>query len=184
MDNDRIKQIWDQTDSRLTELERQTADLARQSRETRRRTALERLIERYRRFSIVGILLAVMIMMQTISGFYQGPYGIAAGVTGVLLGCICSIMDRWLWAKLKAIDITRMGVAEVSARAILCRRRHLQFICFSVPMLFLMIAFILLSKDVNIYMIYGIISGALVGFVLGLRELACFLSDYRTLSQD
>lgn len=184
MDFDKIKQIWDQTDSRLTELERQTADLARQSRDTRRRTALESLIDRYKRFSIVGILLAVMIMMQTLSGFYQGPYGIAAVVTGVLLGCICSVMDRWLWMKLKGIDVSRMGVAEVSACAILCRRRHLQFICISVPMAFLMVLFILLSKNVNIYMIYGIISGALVGFLLGLRELSRFLSDYRTLSQD
>lgn len=182
--DDKIKQIWDETDARLSRLERQTEDLARQGRDNRRRTALDRLMERYRRFSIIGLLLAVMIVMQTLAGFYEGPYGIAVGITGVLLGCICSLMDRWLYLKLKEIDIARMTVAEVSKRALLCRRRHLQFICFSLPMVLLMILFIMLSKNLNLYMIYGMIGGFVFGLALGLRELFKFLSDYRTLSED
>ncbi len=149
----------------------------------KRRTALENLAERYRRFSNLGLTL-ILLSFTWIFNPSMFPDNhrlrIAVGVSFAVYALIASIMDRWLYQGIRSMDIVAMPVSEVIRKALFYRKRHLQFIAVLLPIVLALIGAIAWSMD-NLYFRLGVLVGFLTGTAIGLRQLFAFLADYRTI---
>lgn len=72
-----------------------------------------------------------------------------------------------------------MSVAEVLERTMNCRRIHLYWVAFALPLVILWIAATGYEMRADIYFIYGMCAGAVIGLAMGIRVLRRFLRDYR-----
>ena len=152
----------------------------------KRRTALENLAERYRRFSNIALVLILMSFtwMFNPSMFPDNrSIGIAVGVSFAVYALIASIMDRWLYQGIRSIDVVSMSVSEVIRKALFYRKRHLQFIAILLPIVLAIIGVMAWSMD-NLYFRLGIVVGFIAGTAIGLRQLFAFLADYRTITSE
>lgn len=155
----------------------------------RRMTALQSLAQRYRRFSILGMVFAVVIpftllnMMRVFDG--NGELRILMVVIlAAAYFMICSVMDYWLYLGVRSIDLATMNVAEVCRKAYYYRKKHFQFIAVLLPMAIVMIGLLTWIISDNIYTLCGLAFGALLGVGVGLRELLSFLDDYRRITRE
>lgn len=72
-----------------------------------------------------------------------------------------------------------MAVGEVSRLATFYRKRHLQFMIILIPIAIALLgSFIYVMVD-NIYFIYGVICGAVIGLAIGIFQFMEFMADYR-----
>lgn len=152
----------------------------------KRRTALENLADRYRRFSNMALALILLSFSWVLNpNMFPDNYRlrIAVGVAFAIFALVASIMDRWLYQGIRGIDVLAMPVSEVIHKALFYRKRHLQFIAILLPSVLAIIGFIAWSMD-NFYFRLGILIGFITGTALGLRQLFAFLADYRTITSD
>ena len=152
----------------------------------KRRTALENLAERYRRFSNLALILILLSFSWIFNpDMFPGNQGlrIAVGVSFAVYALIASIMDRWLYKGIQSIDIVVMPVSEVVRKALFYRKRHLQFIVILLPVVLSIIAVMAWSMD-NLYFRLGIVVGFIAGVAIGVRQLLAFLADYRDITSD
>ena len=153
----------------------------------RRRTALENLADRYRRFSNLALVLILLSFSWIFNPdmFPGNPrLRIAVGVAFAVYALIASVMDRWLYQGIKGIDVVGMPVSELNPKALIYRKRHLQFIAVLLPIVLAMIAAIAWSMD-NLYFRLGVLAGFIAGTAIGIRQLMAFLADYCTvISED
>ena len=152
----------------------------------KRRTALENLAERYRRFSNLALVLILMSFTWIFNPSMfpdNRSLGIAVGVSFAVYALIASIMDRWLYQGIRSIDVVSMSVSEVIRKALFYRKRHLQFIAILLPIVLAIIGVMAWSMD-NLYFRLGIVVGFIAGTAIGLRQLFAFLADYRTITSE
>lgn len=152
----------------------------------KRRTALDNLAERYRRFTVIGLTLILLSFtwMFNPSMFPDNPrLRIAVGVSFAVYALIGSVMDRWLYQGIRSIDVVTMPVSEVIRKALFYRKRHLQFIAILLPIVLTIIAVMAWSMD-NLYFRLGILIGVIGGIAIGLHHLFAFLADYRTITSE
>ena len=152
----------------------------------KRRTALENLAERYRRFSNLALILILLSFSWIFNpDMFPGNQGlrIAVGVSFAVYALIASIMDRWLYKGIQSIDIVVMPVSEVVRKALFYRKRHLQFIVILLPVVLSIIAVMAWSMD-NLYFRLGIVVGFIAGVAIGVRQLLAFLADYLDITSD
>lgn len=178
---DRIRKDWQDTNVDIS--------LEYSSREAilngKRKTALQNLAERYRRFSNLGILLVVLGITYCFNpALFSDVYSrVAFGVVFAVYAMVASIMDRWLYYGVRSIDVAIMPVSEVVRKALFYRKRHLQFVLVLLPFVIALIV-ILAWKIDNLYFMLGIIAGVIVGIAIGIRQLLSFLDDYRTITSN
>lgn len=149
----------------------------------KRKTALDNLAERYRRFSIIGITLIMLSFTWIFNpNMFPGNHSlrIAVGVSFAIYALIGSVMDRWLYQGIKSIDVVTMPVSEVIRKALFYRKRHLQFIAVLLPIVLALIGVMAWSMD-NLYFRLGILVGFIAGTAIGLHHLFAFLADYRAI---
>ena len=149
----------------------------------KRRTALDNLAERYRRFSNLALILILMSFTWIFNPSMfpdNHSLGIVVGVSFAVYALICSVMDRWLYQGIRSIDVVAMPVSEVIRKALFYRKRHLQFIAILLPIVLAIIGVMAWSMD-NLYFRLGILVGFITGTAIGLRQLFAFLADYRTI---
>lgn len=145
------------------------------------KTALQRLARRYRRFYIMALCCLPLGLNFLNPNIYSSTfrYWVAAVYIFVMLSC--AICDRWLYRTISSISVTTMPVVDFMAKVWLCRKRHLQFIAFFLPIDFLFIGLIYAAADHNIAFVIGLATGAVSGLAIGLRNLYKFLADYREI---
>lgn len=151
-----------------------------------RRTALENLAERYRRFSNLALVLILLSFSWIFNPtmFPENPQlRIAVGVSFAIYTLICSIMDRWLFQGIRSINVVSMPVSEVIHKALFYRKRHLQFIAILLPIVLAIIGAMAWSMN-NLYFRLGILFGFIAGTAIGIRQLMAFLADYRTITSE
>ncbi|MDE6290654.1 MAG: hypothetical protein K2M16_03895, partial [Muribaculaceae bacterium] len=74
----------------------------------KRRTALDNLAERYRRFSNLALILILMSFTWIFNpNMFPDNHslGIAVGVAFAVYALIASIMDRWLYQGIRSINV-------------------------------------------------------------------------------
>lgn len=76
-------------------------------------------------------------------------------------------------------DTSTMPVAEVLERTMKCRRAHIWWVAFAMPLVIIWAAALAYTMRVDIYMVYGILFGGAVGLVIGIRIMLDFMADYR-----
>lgn len=149
----------------------------------RRYTALERLARRYRNFSIISaVAIIVMPIMMMNMGLLESAM-IPLIVCADLYFFLASVMDLWLSNGVSKIDCALMPVKEVVRKATFYRKRHLQFVMILLPMAIALVGSMVYFREdyMNKYFLIGVISGALVGLIIGSSQLMRFLRDYKDL---
>ncbi len=176
-----LKEMWERTERRLSDLEKETSRMARIETERERATTLERLISRYRRFTFLGMMLAILMVFYFICEILPGEFG--GWVTLALggLGLLCAAMDFNLYRRLSEIDINRMSVCRVAEITSGCRRSHLNYMAVTIPYCIICLAGMAWSVRDNKAMLLGMVVGLIVGLAVGLRELKRFMADYAAL---
>ncbi len=149
-----------------------------------RQTPLEKLAKRYKRFSVLGAVCILIGLSWLNMPELQIKNRIFISVFYCLIMLICAVTDRYLYMRLSSINISTTPTARVIEVVKKCKKIHLIFICFSIPVVIVFIGFIGWQLCNNIYMLMGIIVGAVTGFVIGLFQLFEFLRDYRDLLND
>lgn len=183
MTTEEMRRAWEETSRRLETLERNYGAMRAGINDGKRQTALDSLASRYRRFSILGLIMVMVSPFYAFNHIFSGKLQIWIPVAMALYFGIASVMDWWLYKKVKSIDVATMPSERVVALAALYRRRHFQFMAILIPMMLVIVALFLLGSWDNIYMVYGIIFGLVIGLVLGIRQLINFLDDYRMLKE-
>ena len=141
-----------------------------------RKTYLQRLSHKYTRiriFSLIFMILGPMILYNegVTSVWLLASYAILLGVG--------SIVDHYLSLSIRAIDPSLMSVTEVMRRILNCRKIHLRWVVIVLPIVIFWCAALAYVMQANIYFVYGICAGGIVGLVIGVHVLLRFLHDYR-----
>ncbi len=151
----------------------------------KRKTALDSLAQRYRWFSNMGLLFLVMVPMN-LCNLHLFP-DLKSRMVVVIWFCsffiICSVMDRWLYHGIKAIDVVSMPVSEVVEKALYYRKWHIRFIFILLPLALGCLGLLAYLID-DIYVRLGMLAGFLVGVAMGVCQLLNFLADYRSITSD
>lgn len=149
-----------------------------------RRTALENLAARYKRFAILGTAMILVSTCYLNAHIFPEPYNVILSFGMMVYFAIAAVMDWWLYRGVRSIDIYNESVSEVSRRARFYRRRHLQFIIVLVPIMIALVTLMIVSTLSNRYMTTGLIAGCLFGLVLGIMALTRFMDEYRSLTSE
>lgn len=148
-----------------------------------KKTSLDSLRDRYRRFFTIGfIMAAVSFIMFGHSNMLPEEFRLPVSMAFFLYFIIAALMDLWLWKELGRINPVTMTVTEVAGKAMLYRKRHLQFMIVLIPMAITLIGLLCYAFSSEIYFIYGVATGAVLGIIFGIREFRRFMADYRRLS--
>lgn len=148
-----------------------------------RTTALQNLARRYKWFSNLGLLMILWSIILPLSNMFDvtATQRMILALSFGIYFLTTSVMDRWLYQRVSEINISTMGVKQVSDRALLCRKRHLQFMIVLIPMAILCVGELTYFSLNNEYLIYGIICGFLIGLATGSFQFMKFMADYRRL---
>ena len=122
----------------------------------KRKTALTRLADRYRRFYTIAFVFAGISLMWTTN----------------------PIFDE------NDIDIYRMPTAEVIGRAMDCRKLHLQCMLVLMPFAIGFVGFMIWLFSKELPALVGVCLGALVGGVIGTMKFREFMCDYKALRRE
>lgn len=147
----------------------------------RRRTALQRLAERYRRFS--NLALAMLMWCPLMLSRHLFPLTERIWVVALMAVFLvtASVMDRWLYHGIRGIDCSTMTVSEVVRLAVFYRRRHIQFVMILLPMVLSWIGLMAWLMLDDVYFVWGMVTGLLIGSAVGLRKFFDFMADYRDI---
>lgn len=152
---------------------------------TRKKTTLERLRGRYGRFCIVGVIMMVNTLMIFSNShiFYDADCRLELGVAYSVYFLVAFCMDLWLWHGIGEINPITMSVSEVARRALLYRRRHIQFMAILIPYAVVMIAFTGYAMSHDKYFLVGVVAGAIIGLAIGTVIFLKTMADYKRLSE-
>lgn len=179
-----MKQAWQELDRRLKALEEKNEQLTDWLRSGKRRTALERLVTDYKRFTALGG--AFILMGVWLFGFSQlyGEYHRWLMGVYIALLLVFSLESYWFYRKLSGIDVVTMDVGQVNRMVLHYRKCNLRLVILQAPLAFVFVgAMIALNTD-DVYMVCGIVTGAVVGLAFGLRTLLRRLADYKVLASE
>lgn len=152
-----------------------------------RLTTLQWLIRRYKRFSRIALIMAgcsplyffILLRDNTTASMWQITY---VTVFMMIYFITVSIMDCWLARGLSSINIMEGTVSEVCHRAFFYRKRHFQFIAVLIPMCLIILGLLAWLFSDNIYILNGMVSGAIIGFVVAIIALRRFMKEYKDLT--
>lgn len=150
----------------------------------KRRTALQNLALRYKRFSIFSLIMIISCpVLLGLSDIL--PDTTAKWIVLALMGVYfltVSIMDNWLYEGVKSIDCVTMPVTEVISKAAYYRAWHLKFVMILIPVALLILGGLAWVATSDRYFLMGMAAGALVGIALGTRQFRKFMADYRDIA--
>lgn len=144
-----------------------------QQPDPRGKTSLGRLAERYRRFATIAFIVG-----STSAPMFNHIAGAWLAVAYMVIMFALAVTDLSFYRAIKAIDPVTMSVDEVYRRTLALRRRHIISVVVAAPLVLGWIVWFGFTMD-DPYMTWGIVSGAVVGFTIGLCVLSRFMSDYR-----
>lgn len=160
MDIDEMKSNWQAAKNNINP--------GSENPDNNRKTALQRLADQYRRFS--RLTLIVMLCLP-LSLWNSGIKSIWL-ISGFVIVCGgASILDRYLNYSIRAIDPARMSVTEVLERTIRCRKLHLYWVAFAIPVVIFLCALMAYTLRAQPILIYACLTGGLIGLILGLFKL-------------
>ena len=177
MTQQEIKATWQEAGTRFYAPE--SDDFENMYRQ-KKSTALDKLAERYKRFSRMGFLCAVMGIFYLLPNHViRTEYQIPWATFFIVYMLACATMDLWLYRGIRSIDCFTMTVKEVVEKAIFYRRRHLLFIAILLP---IAIAFVVATMFVfgfEKYFLIGIFCGGGLGLIIGYTQYRRFMQEYK-----
>lgn len=148
------------------------------------KTALDRLAEKYKRFSILALVMIIASSLLFSRDELLGrPWNIYLPIAYGCYFCICSVIDQWLYNGIRSINPLTMTITEVAQKAMFYKKRHIQSIFLLLPMAAAVIIATACAFSFDSYLLIGMITGGLIGVALGVMQLCRFLAYYRDLSE-
>lgn len=177
-----MRNAWRATADALGK-EAASESFARGVRFGKTQTALDNLHRRYRRFVAISLMSIVMVWLLVVNP--GSPFGgeWVFGLVATVFFLTSASIDYWLMRRVGEIDCVSWPVSEVVARAMLCRRRHLQSIVVLIPFAFVVIGVMVWTVGADIHTLYGMCAGGAGGLLIGSLALRRFLRDYRALNE-
>lgn len=175
-----LRNSWRMTKDSLSENHRISEQV---NIDEKKKTCLQRLATRYKRFSLTALAFILISPGWIINLRLFGDHTLVMLILWCAYFSIVSISDYWFYNGIKKLDIVSISVDELIRRLIFYRKRHLQFIILFLPFVIGMIVYMsMIVSDTGF--IFSIIIGAFIGLVLGSRCLIRFLSDYEQALSD
>lgn len=150
----------------------------------RRRTALQHLARRSRRFAILAAVSILWSIMFVFGDIFDESYRLPLVAAFSVYFLTCTVMDTYLYQRIKAIDCSVMSVREVAMEAMACRKRHLQFVVILLPMAIGLIYLLMNALQFDKYAVMGLCIGGCIGLAIGSYNLMKFMADYKMLKQE
>ena len=151
---------------------------------SRRETALEKLMREYKRFSWIALAMTfVSIGLYNLS-WLEMPWKVVIPLLFISFFATSSTMDHWLANGIRSIDCSRMSVREVIDRSLFYRRRHHQFMMILIPYAAVVLGCFGWASRTEIYLLAGMGAGFLVGLAIGIRKYLDFMANYRDIESD
>lgn len=178
---DNIKKDWRDTRVNIKSAV-ETLDLIMQGK---KKSALQSLAQRYltfSRFAIIALFFSVPAIFQVMSQVFPLKECIWLAIGFAVIFIVSSAMDRWLYNRIKELDLTAMTVTEIARKAALYRKRHLQFVAILLPMTIALCG-AMAAMSGNVYMTAGMVAGGVTGMAIGVGQLIKFLKDYGSLTE-
>lgn len=172
MGEQKIRQDWEKAKTALGNAHEYNVP------DTYRKTALDKLIARYRSFVRLECLCIVLIPFAMYWLFSDKSIFLPIYAAAFFL--FAALVDHWLARKLATIDIQRMNVTAVVRTALDCRKRHLQSMILLIPLGIGFIAALAYTALDETRLLIGMAAGFIVGLAAGIREFRAFMRDYRT----
>ena len=149
----------------------------------RKVTALENLIQRYKRFSNLGLLMILMSFCWMFANlpFESRALQITVSIVLMVYFASCSIIDYYLYREVRSIDCYTMSVSQVIEKAMNCRKKHLESMIFLIPFAILVAGLMAYSFKAEKAVIIGMAAGGITGLVLGYRQFRKFMDDYKRI---
>lgn len=178
MTPDELKDNWRKLDSasplRSPRLPAEEIDRITSGRIT---GARERLIGRYRRMATMVPAAGICCLFPLLKVF---PLWVFFSFLGFYI--VAAAKDWYLWKGIKGIDLNCDGVEEVARKARFYRRRHHQFQIVMIPLAGIIIGMMCMSAlEIDRYMLYGILTGLVIGLPAGLIVYLRIMRDYRSM---
>ena len=151
---------------------------------SRRETALEKLMREYKRFSWIALAMTfVSIGLYNLS-WLEMPWKVVIPLLFISFFATSSTMDHWLANGIRSIDCSRMSVREVIDRSLFYRRRHHQFMMILIPYAAVVLGCFGWASRAEIYLLAGMGAGFLVGLAIGICKYLDFMANYRDIESD
>lgn len=149
----------------------------------KKRTALDKLRERYMTFWIISLVMVFAGFLIFSRGiFIVSRMNLWLGVAYSVYFLTAFGMEFWLWNELGSIDPPRMSISEIADKSMFYRKKHLQFMAILIPMAIALIGFTGYVYSSEIYFLNGMIFGCIIGLIIGTIQFRRFMAEYRKLS--
>lgn len=181
MENEKIQEIWNSTNGLLSDNE--MSEFMSRTRLTRRITALEKLQRQYRKFSIIGFVMAGISPLWLHSTIVIHDRRIILVAVMACYFITAAIMDLILCRKIGEIDVLTMPVGKVASLARACRRFHHRCMAVLIPFAIIIVGTIIYALGANVYIIAGVSSGLIIGVGIGLNVYFRMMRSYRDIEE-
>ncbi len=178
-----LEKAWLNLSDRIDRIEKNEIDRERLFG-MKRKTALDSLASRYRRFSTVAFVMILPGMMSLLNPLSRSDIKWWVAGYCILYMVVAGCMDGWLYKGVSAIDVTSMPVLEVGRLCRFYRRRHHQFMLLLIPLACIFIGLICYAFRFDPYFIAGAVAGCVAGIIIGTVQYLKFVSDYKTVTSD
>lgn len=179
---DNMKAMWAELNSRVESLEAENRNLARKIIKDKYKSAREKLIKKY--YAFISIEIIMIIFMSNFFIFnpeINEKYRIISLIYWDLFFIIEIIIDGFLLYNIKKIDIYTSTIKDISRDAANNWKLHKIAIFTGLPLAFGAIILFALSLNANIFTIYGMIVGCVIGAIIGIYQLSKFKNYYTQL---
>lgn len=177
MEKEQIEKAWRELSERVSQLEAEKVD----RNETKKKTSLESLAARYRRFSTISLVMMFCAPCYMLTGILGEEWRIWMAIAFCAYFGTASLMDYRLYIGVRSIDVYDMSISEVCRMARRYRRMH--HICMLVlaPLALALVGLMCIAFGADKWLCAGIGFGFAVGLAIGIRQYMAFMSDYRSL---
>lgn len=177
-----MKIMWQNMNDRLSSLERENKKLMYKVIHDKYHTTKEKLEKKYCAFIFVGSITIVFITLFLIGDpLVNDRYRIPTMIYWIIFFLMEISFDVYLLLQIRKIDIYTATISEVSHSASRNWRLHKIGIIIGLPMAIGAAILFALALNANIFIIYGMITGGVIGLSIGLYQLFKFKTYYKLL---
>ena len=183
MDNlEDMKLMWQELNNRVSHLEEENKVLMQRVMRSDYKTAQEKLVAKYWMFIIwATFMIILMTCFLLLNPFVNETYRIATVIYWDVFFMIEIILDGYLLARIKKLDIYNTPVKEVAKTAAHNWKMHKIGLVVGLPLAFGAIILYALALNANKFTIFGMCVGGCIGALIGTRQLIKFKNYYKFL---
>ena len=176
MDIEEMKKRFDALNTSLESLDDDNIRLIRQVEDGKIKSAQTKLCGKYRVFVIIGLTMSIVMPV-----FYRHIFPLAQCIGFSIFFLIAAMMDLYLLCGVRKINYTTMGVETVARKALFYRKRHHLFMAILIALCIPLIGSLYWVFRDDTELIYGMITGGIIGLAIGVRAYITMMREYRAM---